>query len=246
MIKQAGYWFCVVVLVLSGSVVMGQGKRVYGSKVLEVDRLSKRVYVHRSYLYNEWGKVDCNGVIYVENGKALVFDTPVNDMAAMELLDWLAREHGAGVEAVVVTHFHGDCLGSLGVFHARGIVSYSHVLTQELAGGDGKEVPQRGFEGSLVLKLGERAVVNTHFGEGHTRDNIVSYLPDEGVLFGGCLVKAMGAGKGYLGDANVGAWSETVGKVRVAYPGVKWVVPGHGDVGGGELLEYTEGMFGGE
>lgn len=50
-------------------------------------------------------------------------------------------------------------------------------------------------------------------------------------MFGGCLIKESGASKGYLGDANVNAWSGTVEKVKTAYSAVKIVVPGHGDYG---------------
>lgn len=31
-------------------------------------------------------------------------------------------------------------------------------------------------------------------------------------MFGGCLIKELDAGKGYLGDANVADWSSTVEK----------------------------------
>jgi metallo-beta-lactamase class B len=56
-------------------------------------------------------------------------------------------------------------------------------------------------------------------------------------------MKELGASKGYLGDANVGEWPTTVGKVKAAYPQVKWVVPGHGKVGDASLLDYTIRLF---
>jgi metallo-beta-lactamase class B len=62
-------------------------------------------------------------------------------------------------------------------------------------------------------------------------------------MFGGCLIKELGAGKGYLGDANVVAWSSTVEKVKKAYPNVKVVVPGHGAYGNIKLLDYTINLF---
>jgi metallo-beta-lactamase class B len=47
------------------------------------------------------------------------------------------------------------------------------------------------------------------------------------------------AGKGYLGDANVSAWSNTVERVKKEYPDVKIVIPGHGEYGDGKVLDYT-------
>lgn len=81
------------------------------------------------------------------------------------------------------------------------------------------------------------------FGEGHTSDNAVGYVPSEQVLFGGCLVKALKSNKGYIGDANLAEWSKTIRKVKGAVPDVKVVVPGHGAAGDHKLLDYTEEMF---
>jgi metallo-beta-lactamase class B len=63
------------------------------------------------------------------------------------------------------------------------------------------------------------------------------------VIFGGCLIKEVGAGKGNLADANTIDWSNTVRKIRDEYPDVKRIVPGHGQPGGIELLDYTIKLF---
>ena len=62
-------------------------------------------------------------------------------------------------------------------------------------------------------------------------------------MFGGCLVKELKASKGYLGDANLTEWSNTVEKVKNAYPNVAIVVPGHGEYGNQKLLDYTINLF---
>lgn len=81
------------------------------------------------------------------------------------------------------------------------------------------------------------------FGEGHTKDNVVGYFPEAEAIFGGCLIKESGAGKGNLEDANVAAWSATVKKLKRSYPRAKTVIPGHGKSGGRELLDYTIKLF---
>ncbi len=40
-------------------------------------------------------------------------------------------------------------------------------------------------------------------------------------MFGGCLIKEEGAGKGNLAEANVEEWPNTVRKVKMKYPEVK-------------------------
>jgi metallo-beta-lactamase class B len=57
-------------------------------------------------------------------------------------------------------------------------------------------------------------------------DNVVGYFPKDEIMFGGCLIKELGATRGYLGDANLKAWSSTVLEVKARYPKVKIVVLG--------------------
>lgn len=182
----------------------------------------------------------------MDGGEALVFDTPTDDEGSRELINWLEREQKVEVKAVVTTHFHDDCVGGLGEFHSKGIPSYASSKTIELAKAEGNQVPQNVFKKKLTLKAGGLKVINQFPGEGHTLDNIVSYVPSDQVLFGGCLIKEVGAGLGFLGDANISAWSGTVRAVKSAFPEVKNVIPGHGKVGNRELLDYTIRLFEGK
>lgn len=107
----------------------------------------------------------------------------------------------------------------------------------------GVPAPQNGFSGEAALTIGGQRIVSRYFGEAHTKDNIVTWIPSEKILFGGCQVKALGSEKGNLADANVQAWSHTTRKIKKAYRKAKIVVPGHGNVGGTELLDYTIRLF---
>jgi metallo-beta-lactamase class B len=214
------------------------------SSNLQVERLSKHTYQHISYLNTtDYGKVACNGMVVIDKGEALVFDTPVNDQDSEDLIQWIENVLKCKVVGVVVTHFHEDCLGGLSEFHKRNIPSYASNKTIEYAGYDSVTIPQHGFENSLDLEVGSKSVSCEFLGEGHTKDNIVCYFQKEKVLFGGCLVKTLGAGKGYVAVANVAKWSATVGKVKLKYADAKVVIPGHGKPGGLDLLDYTIELF---
>jgi metallo-beta-lactamase class B len=217
---------------------------VHHSTRLTVEQLSPNAFVHTSYKQTQdFGNVPCNGLVVRNGGEAIVFDTPTNDSAAAELIRWVQDSLHCRITAVIPTHFHDDCLGGLKAFHAHGIPSYANQRTIALAAADSVEMPQHGFADSLQLTLGNERITATFHGEGHTRDNVVGYFPSEHVLFGGCLIKELDASKGYLGDANVAAWSGTVEAVKKAYPEVKVVIPGHGQCGDGQLLDYTIGLF---
>ena len=69
----------------------------------------------------------------------------------------------------------------------------------------------------MNLKVGNLQVINQFLGEGHTKDNFVAYLPSDKVIFGGCMIKELGAGNGNLEDANVADWSATVRKEKSTF-----------------------------
>jgi metallo-beta-lactamase class B len=216
----------------------------YDSPTLHIHAVTPKTLVHVSYLNtNQWGKVPCNGMIYYNNQEAVVFDTPSNDSASIQLITWVETQLKAKVKAVVINHFHADCLGGLNAFHQRGIPSYANQLTIDLAKANNLPVPQHGFIQVQNLSIGGSVVENRFLGEGHSKDNIVSYIPSEQVLFGGCMIKESNAGKGNLADANVGDWPQTVAKVKAQYPDAKFIIPGHGKSGGKELLDYTMELF---
>ena len=110
------------------------------------------------------------------------------------------------IVAVVPTHFHGDCLGGLSEFHKQDILSYGNSLTIELCIDEGKPFPKIGFDEHFELPIGNTKIELSYQGEGHTMDNIVCYIPDEKILFGGCLIKCQDATQGYIGDANLDEW----------------------------------------
>lgn len=217
---------------------------VYKSNNLIVTQIAENSYEHTSFLQtNDYGNVPCNGLVVISNNEAIVFDTPTNNTNAEELIKWIKGTLHCKINAVIPTHFHDDCLGGLKAFNENNIPSYAYFKTIELAKENKLVVPQNGFSDSLILKAGNEAVIVRFFGEGHTKDNVVGYFPGDKVMFGGCLIKESGAGKGYLGEANVADWSGTVEKVKKEYPDVKIVIPGHGAYGNKSLLDYTINLF---
>lgn len=215
----------------------------YNTDSLKIIPLSESSFIHVSYLQTESsGKVACNGYIFMNGGEALVFDTPSDEETTRELLHWLEDTKDQKIIGLVANHFHIDALGGISEFHKKGIATYAHERTQELVKITEKK-PQNTFSDELILQVGDKKVINQYFGEAHTVDNIVSYVPDEELIFGGCMVKMLNAGNGNLEDANVSTWSATIRKIKEAHPQLKTVIPGHGPHGGPELLDYTIALF---
>lgn len=230
--------------ILLGCKEAASKKEVYQSEKLLIIQISAHVYEHISYLETEsFGKVPCNGMIVCNKNEAVVFDTPTDNESSSELIDWITSTLKCKIKAIIPTHYHIDNLGGLDKFHSQGIPSYAYQKTIQIATKDGLPVPQQGFDPFLELEVGGEGVYVDFLGEGHTCDNVIGYFPLEDIMFGGCLIKEVGAGKGNLAEANPDEWPETVKRVKAKYPNTKIAVPGHGEYGGMELLDYTITLF---
>ncbi|MCB0497355.1 MAG: subclass B1 metallo-beta-lactamase, partial [Cyclobacteriaceae bacterium] len=101
-------------------------------------------------------------------------------------------------------------------------------------------IPSTPFTDSLLVDFNGELLECRYFGAGHTADNIIVWLPSRQILFGGCLIRSMQAKNlGNITDAKISDWDTTVSKVIKKYPNIKTVVPGHGKVGGADLLYHS-------
>tara|TARA_R110002049_G_scaffold80951_8_gene205875 strand:+ start:336 stop:1142 length:807 start_codon:yes stop_codon:yes gene_type:complete len=219
---------------------------VYQSENLLIKKLSNHVYKHISYLNtDDYGKVACNGMLVINNNESIIFDTPTDKNSSLELMNFLTHKLKSKIIAVIPTHFHEDCIGGIQVFEEQNILVYATTQTITLLKENGQKIsnPIQEFNKTLTLDIGNKKVYAEYFGQGHTKDNIIGYYPEEHAVFGGCLIKNVGSSKGFLGDANTSEWSNTVQKIKLKYPEAKIVIPGHGKAGGTELLDYTIKLF---
>jgi glyoxylase-like metal-dependent hydrolase (beta-lactamase superfamily II) len=155
---------------------------------------------------------------------------------------------------LVLTHYHAVRTLGASAFGARRIVAHANTraLIEErgaqdwaseqgrmprlFTGGEtipGLTRPTDTFDDSLTLDLGNRQVELRHLGRGHTSGDLVVWLPDERILFGGDLVEAKAAP--YMGDAHVADWSTTTLDNVVAL-GAGQLVGGRGPVVRGQEI----------
>ncbi len=226
--------------------LLGDNLIIYQTDNLIIKKLSNHIYAHISYLNtDDYGKVGCNGMLVINENKGIVFDTPTDNKSSLELINFVTNELKSDIIAIIPTHFHDDCVGGIEEFEKHNIQTYASKQTIALLKNNGQNLakPIKEFDTNQTLNIGSKKVYAEYYGEGHTKDNIIGYFPEDKAIFGGCLIKKFGASKGYLGDANTDKWSETVRKIKLKYPKTKIVVPGHGKSGGTELFDYTIELF---
>ncbi|WP_027076388.1 subclass B1 metallo-beta-lactamase [Maribacter antarcticus] len=222
------------------------GLTIYQTENLIIKKLSNHIYEHISFLNtDDFGKVACNGMLAINENKGVIFDTPTDNKSSLELIKFVTNKLKSEIIAIIPTHFHKDCIGGIKVFEEYNIPTYATNQTIALLKNNGQifTKPIKEFDNNRTLNIGNKKIYLEYFGEGHTKDNIIGYFPEDNAVFGGCLIKKVGASKGYLGDASTAKWSETVRKIKLKYPKAKIIIPGHGKWGGTELFDYTIELF---
>ena len=208
---------------------------------IELIRLSPKAYLHVSVTEMAgFGKVSSNGLILVDNGQAFLFDTPATNEQTKTLIAFISNSLNATVAVFVPNHWHNDCMGGLEYLNQLGVKSYAHEKTVEIAKREDLPLPEQKFRDFLSLKLNNTEFDCYYLGSGHSSDNIVVWIPSEKILFPGCMVKDIHSKTlGNLSEANVEEWLKTIQKVIDKFPTAEIVIPGHGQVGGKELLTHT-------
>ncbi|MCG7533179.1 subclass B1 metallo-beta-lactamase [Psychrobium sp. MM17-31] len=217
-----------------------QGVNPQQAKNIKIKQLSDNVYQHISYKeVKPWGLVAASGLVVVNGADAHLIDTPWTTDATKELLAWIDAKE-LTVKSATVTHFHDDASGDLPLLNELKIPTYATTLTNKLLKLDSKQVSTHEITNSEFTLID--GVMEVFYpGAGHTKDNVVVWLPKEKMLFGGCFVKSLGSKHlGYTGDAVIADWPSSVDKVLKRYPAIERVVPGHGKVGDASLLTHTK------
>lgn len=211
---------------------------------IELTQLSKEVYVHTSISQlGSYGKVSSNGMLLVKGKKAFLFDSPANNEQTKQLVLWLRKNLKTKVVGFIPNHWHLDCMGGLEYLQSMKAKSYASNKTIELAKKEHLAAPSLGFKDSLTLTLDDQIIKCYYLGEAHSKDNIVVWLPKEQILFPGCMVKELTCYKmGNISESNLDEWPNTIEKVMLKFSNAKIVIPGHGKIGGFDLLKHTKDL----
>ena len=199
----------------------------------------------------------CNNVVIEMKDYLIVVDANYPSGASTLLAD-IKKISTKPVKYVFDTHHHGDHLYGNSVWTQAGATTLAYKgVSEELKRNEpanwrravagrkdvaalrqpAPEPPKQTFDKSLfVLQDSTRRVEFHFFGWAHTRGDGFVYLPKEQLLATGDAV-VYGPFNG-TGDANIGNWASVVRQAMKLQ--VKHVLPGHGPVGGREILVGQE------
>ncbi|MBI9073587.1 MAG: MBL fold metallo-hydrolase [Melioribacteraceae bacterium] len=242
-----------------------ENKHVELSDKLSITSVNENVYL----VTHEFPWAGNSLVYKADSSNLVLIDTPYEPEATSLLLNYLKEKFADLKISAIVTGFHIDNLGGsktlvensipiYGAYKTAELLKSSSYKTQEkmlewLSSPENKKYydvyagikfyePTNFYKLEDGLKLSfSTDTLEVYFpGETHTLDNTVVYLSKEKILFGGCMILAGSRNNpGFIDDANMKEWPLSVKKLKGKFPDCKIVIPGHGSIGGQELLDHT-------
>lgn len=205
-------------------------------------RLSDGLWLHTSTRELERvGSFPSHGLLVEQPGGGLLIDGAWGPAATVELLAQIQRELGHLPRAAIISDFHDDRAGGTAQLEAAGIEVWSSPGIIARLHAASESAPAHALAQPLWSGTLADVAVEVWFpGAGHSPENLVVWLPDQRVLFGGCLLRAYESrGLGNLQDAELDAWAPTLRALRDRYADAQLVVPSHGDAGGPQLVDHS-------
>ena len=193
-----------------------------------------------------------NAGLVAGGGPAVLVDTAATESRTRRLREEVERVVPGGPDYVVNTHFHGDHTFGNGQFVPRAtVVAHEGTRSDTEEAGLGLRhlwpdvewgetpltLPTLTFRDELTLHGdGGLRTELLHVGPAHTANDVIAWVPERGVLFTGDVVWS--GVTPYVLMGSVTGSLAALERMRTLGAGV--VVPGHGPVGGPELIDATE------
>jgi metallo-beta-lactamase class B len=217
--KKALFLFCFIAI----------ADACWASDTLKISmsEITPDIYVHTSYKLYDNIPVPSNGMIINTSAGIVLIDTGWDEAQTEQLLVWIKKRFKKKITFAIVTHAHEDRIAGLRILEKNNIKVLSTRKTADKIELLKYPKPKFYLPSDTTIKAGSTFIRTFFPGEGHTEDNIVVYLQNEKLLFGGCLIKSCEAQSlGYIKDANLDQWGETLIKVKEIFTDVKIIIPG--------------------
>jgi cyclase len=211
-------------------------------------RLSGSVY---AYIQPDGGWCVSNAGLIVGDDTTVLVDTTATERRTRLLAAEVSKVSPRPPNVLVNTHFHGDHVFGNGVFapHAT-IVAHELTRVEMIQAGPGLRQlwpdvdwgetpivpPTVTFRDAVTIYAGDTRLEVMHVGPAHTTNDSVIWVPDERILFAGDVL--MSGVTPFCLMGSVAGSLQAIQRLRALDP--ETIVPGHGHVGGKELLDQNE------
>jgi metallo-beta-lactamase class B len=207
---------------------------------LDITYLTTNTYIYTTYSDYKGTLYPANGLYVVTADGVILIDALWDETQTQPLLDSIEKRHHQKVKICIITHFHDDRTAGLDILKAKGIKTYSSLLSFQKGTERGEKTTEFQFTKDTTFTLGGVTCQTYYPGHGHSPDNIVVYFPSTKVLFGGCFIKSLDTQSlGNLEDADVEKWQVSIKNTMKKFISAKFVIPGHQSWTNKRSLQHT-------
>ncbi len=189
-----------------------------------------------------------NAAFVVTDQGVVVIDALGSPALAQDLIAEIARVTPQPIRYVIVTHYHADHIYGLQAFKAVGATVIAHQAGRDYLSSDAAQLKLAASrdemfpwidehtqlvradrwlaQGDTRLRLGRHEFHIRHAGPAHTSEDLVVFMPAQGVLFAGDLV--FRARVPFVGNADSQQWIASLARLIEFKPTL--MLPGHGPV----------------
>jgi len=230
------------------------------AEVNKAEEIAPGVYFHEGDIGR---KGHCNNGWIIFDDYVLVIDGNFPS-GAQEVIPKIKSATDKPIRFAFDTHHHGDHAygnqiwlenGATPVAHAGVLEEMKKHETGHFGGKPGRwedtaknrkdvaasklKPPTLLFNKDMIFDDGKHRVELRHFGVAHTRGDGFAWLPKDRILFTGDA--CVNGPYNFMGDGDSGEWVKTLEAARQLRP--KVVCPGHGPMGGAEILDNQIAYF---
>ena len=231
-----------------------------GAEVNEVQKVAEDVYFHEGEIQPSG---HCNNGWIVFEDYVVVIDANFPSGANV-IIPKIKALTDKPVRFAFDTHHHGDHAYGNDVWVKNGATPVAHegvleemkkyetglfgdkpgrwedsAKTRKDVAASKLKAPTLLYRTELFFDDGKHRVELLHFGVAHTHGDGFAWLPKEKILFTGDA--CVNGPYNYTGDGDITQWIQTLEAAKKL--GAKTVCPGHGPMGGPELLEDQQAYF---
>ena len=227
-------------------VLLGAAAALHGGSELTLRHLKGRIYiVEDSYYGSE------NSLVYVGTGYVTCIGATWTPETARLLAEEIGKVTPVPIREVVDTNYHPDRAGGNAYFKSINAKIVATRMTRDLLELKWDSVvdwtraaipsyprlpvvlPDVVYSGDFQLQNGRVRAI--YLGPSHTPDGIFVYFPEEGVLYGGCILKER---LGNLEFADLPEYPRTLERLKKLNLPINLIVAGHwSPVHGPELID---------
>jgi glyoxylase-like metal-dependent hydrolase (beta-lactamase superfamily II) len=177
-----------------------------------------------------------NTGLLVSDSLVLVMDTKM-DESAKTLYNTAKQLAGNKPILVINTHMHSDHCEGNKLYKGQTIIAGGNYTKEFWIKEAGKEsLPSQWLADTMDIKMGDETVTIINLGKNiHTPSDIIVYLHKRKMLFGGDIILNKQA-PAILGSADPDAYLTALKWIQKQFD-IEKVVPGHGDMGGIEIIQ---------